>query len=212
MLLAMAGSTMAAADDKMRPEDSLALPSGNQAWLHDVIKDDDPRLPGTWRYRFVVPALADRFPPLGEDEMHDIITQEDIDELGRLGLDFEAMPDEGEVDDSGLVTIGQLEAEGAISGRTIIDYDSFADDSLPSVPADPSILLQDQDHADLVHLCETVVLPEIRTRDASLAPASIIISLADRAIPFGEIDHDAVQLFEGFHPSRDNRSCIWDPW
>lgn len=205
---------MAAANDKMRPEDSIRLPSGNQAWLHDVIKDDDPRLPRTWRYRFVVPALADRFPPLEEGGMHDLITQEDTDELDGLGLVLEAIPDEGEaeLDDTGLVTIGQLEAEGAISGGTIIDYDSLADETMPSVPADPSVLMQDKDHADLVHLCETVVLPEIRALDQPLAPASIIISLADRAIPFGEINHDAVQLFEGFHPSRDRRACIWDPW
>lgn len=210
MLLAMAGSTMAS-DLEMRTDDSLLLPSGNAAWLYDVILDDDSRQPGTWRYRFVVPALADRFADLGEEDFQEGITEEDMAELDSLGLDL-GSPGTIEIDDSSLVTIGELEAEGAISGRQIIEFDLSEADDIPSVPADPSILLQDQDHADLVHLCESIVLPKVRALQTGHAPASIIISLSDRAVPFGEIDHKAVQLFEGFHPSRDNRACIWDPW
>jgi hypothetical protein len=59
---------------------------------------------------------------------------------------------------------------------------------------------------DMLALCETYALP--RVRDNVPAPQQIIISLSDRAVPFGEAAPDAVQFFEAYAPKGD--ACIWE--
>ncbi|MDO5604669.1 MAG: DUF6497 family protein [Paracoccus sp. (in: a-proteobacteria)] len=194
----------------------LTTPSGAEVSLQEVLTGDQG-MGAIWRFRFVMPSLAERMPPMPEGEW-DGITAEDAAELARLGLpaapgplDATAFGDGGH-DDSGLVTLEELQAEGAIDNHIILTLPDEPGADLPSVPADPDVLLQDPQHADIVWLCETVALPMLPPKGAAGRPAQIVISLSDRATAFGEIDPEAVQLFEGFSPSDDNQFCLWEPW
>ncbi|WP_318336942.1 DUF6497 family protein [Defluviimonas sp. D31] len=60
--------------------------------------------------------------------------------------------------------------------------------------------------ADMAWLCETYALP--RLPEIGPQPAQIVISLADRPVPFGEVAPDATQFFEAF--SRDGDRCVWE--
>lgn len=63
----------------------------------------------------------------------------------------------------------------------------------PSLPAtDPDVA-----YADLGALCEGYALPRAITRTGP-RPVQIVVSLADRPVPFGVDDPDALQLFESF--------------
>lgn len=59
---------------------------------------------------------------------------------------------------------------------------------------------------DMRFLCETYALERIASTGPQ--PAQIVISIADRAVAFGEVDPDATQLFEAY--SRDGTACIWE--
>ncbi len=59
---------------------------------------------------------------------------------------------------------------------------------------------------DFVWICETQVIPALA--ENGLAPRNIVISIADRPVPFGETDPGAVQFFEGFTVSGD--TCVWE--
>lgn len=71
-------------------------------------------------------------------------------------------------------------------GLTLEDYASVADDFL--------------------HLCEADILPALA--QAGETANQIVISIADREVPFGTSDPQAVQFFEAFHVEND--SCIWE--
>lgn len=59
---------------------------------------------------------------------------------------------------------------------------------------------------DMQALCDGYALPRI---DGMVpAPRQIVISLADRALPFGEAAPEAVQLFEAYTPK--DGACIWE--
>lgn len=60
--------------------------------------------------------------------------------------------------------------------------------------------------ADMQHLCDDFALP--RVKDNAPPPAQIVISLADRPIPFGEAAPDATQFFESYRI--ENGSCQWE--
>lgn len=194
-------------------------PSGAAATLYDIIRDPGPAgdpAGGVWRFRFLMPALADRVAPYTGAHL-DGITDEDVAELDSLGLPATTGPFSAEGFDSAeLVTIEQLEAEGAIDSTIIIDLGDAGTgawpDAGPALPADPSVLLQDPLHADLVWLCEQVALPALPAPGDTARPGLIIISLSDRPVRFGEIDMQAVQIFEGFSPADDGRTCRWEPW
>ncbi len=60
--------------------------------------------------------------------------------------------------------------------------------------------------ADMEFLCATYAMPHVA---ATPEPVDrIVISLADRAVPFGQPDPDAIQYFEVFS-TRDG-ACIWE--
>jgi hypothetical protein len=62
--------------------------------------------------------------------------------------------------------------------------------------------------ADIVWLCEAVALPAL---DANgWAAARITVTLADREVPFGEMDAEAIQFIDGFE-RRDAR-CLWEEY
>ena len=60
--------------------------------------------------------------------------------------------------------------------------------------------------ADMSHLCQEFALPKVT--GSALLPSQIIISLSDRAVPFGETDPDATQFFEAYR--LENGACIWE--
>lgn len=59
---------------------------------------------------------------------------------------------------------------------------------------------------DFLHLCETDILPTLIA--SGQTAGQIVISIADREVPFGVTDPDAVQFFEGFRV--ENETCIWE--
>jgi hypothetical protein len=60
--------------------------------------------------------------------------------------------------------------------------------------------------ADMAHLCTHYALP--RVSKSGPAIQQIVISLSDRAVPFGESDPEATQYFEAF--SIADGTCIWE--
>ncbi len=60
--------------------------------------------------------------------------------------------------------------------------------------------------ADMAWLCENFALD--RLPSTGPAPSQIVISLADRPLPFGEPDPDATQFFEAFSVEGD--TCSWE--
>lgn len=52
--------------------------------------------------------------------------------------------------------------------------------------------------ADMEWLCEHYALPRIAATGPR--PAQVIVSLADRPLPFGDSDLEAVQFFEAYRP------------
>lgn len=181
----------------------IPVPSGAEVWWLDMI-DDAPGVAGlTYRYRFVMPALADLVPATSGPASEEL-TEEDIAELDALGRELFLPPTpapEGEL----------IAPEDLASGEVfVVPGTEEAADLPPLVPADPDILLQDPVHADIVWLCENWVLPRLAA--TTPLPAQVIISVSDRPVPFGAIDPEAVQLFEAFSPSEDRKSCVWEPW
>ena len=62
---------------------------------------------------------------------------------------------------------------------------------------------------DFVWLCETQGVPALQRN--AIEATEVIISIADRAVPFGTIDADAVQFFEGYSVTPDG-TCQWEPF
>ncbi|MBZ4022247.1 hypothetical protein CKO11_07230 [Rhodobacter sp. TJ_12] len=60
--------------------------------------------------------------------------------------------------------------------------------------------------ADLQALCDGYVLA--RLPEMGPQPAEIVLDLADREVPFGEPNEDAVQFFEAF--SVQHGACVWE--
>lgn len=59
---------------------------------------------------------------------------------------------------------------------------------------------------DMQKLCDTFALE--RVAGMVPAPRQIVITLADRPVPFGQTDPEAVQLFEAYR--LENAACIWE--
>lgn len=64
----------------------------------------------------------------------------------------------------------------------------------------------DQALEDMAALCESYALPRLAALGPQ--PSQIIISLADRAVPFGQPDPEATQFFEAFRP--EGSGCVWE--
>ncbi len=60
--------------------------------------------------------------------------------------------------------------------------------------------------ADMLWLCQTYAVPRVSALGPQ--PAQIVISLADRDVPFGETAPEATQYFEAY--SIVEGECIWD--
>lgn len=59
---------------------------------------------------------------------------------------------------------------------------------------------------DMEALCNEFAIERLPTLGPQ--PAQIVISLADRVIPFGEVDEEAVQYFEAY--SVEDGACVWE--
>ena len=70
----------------------------------------------------------------------------------------------------------------------------------------PGLKPDEDASADMQALCDSYALP--RTDGMVPAPRQIVITFADRAVPFGEAAPDAVQFFEAYTPK--DGTCIWD--
>lgn len=112
--------------------DPIALPSGRQVTLNDVIWGEPGPMGLTIRFRFIEPDLAQRV----------------------KALDF-------------------------------VDMET-----------------------DTAYLCEAYALE--RVKGSTPQPNQIIISVADRNVPFGEPDPEATQIFEAY--SFEGDTCTWEGW
>lgn len=98
------------------------------------------------------------------------------------------------------------------SGREVVFLDVVANAPGPAGATArfrfvaPSAAKGEDWSADMQALCEGYALP--RTTAMVPAPQQIVISLADRDVPFGEAAPEAVQFFESYRV--EGTSCIWE--
>ncbi len=64
----------------------------------------------------------------------------------------------------------------------------------------------DTAEADMIHLCEAFAVP--RLTEFGPQPEQVVISLSDRALPFGDSAPDAVQFFESYRI--EDGKCLWE--
>jgi Family of unknown function (DUF6497) len=75
----------------------------------------------------------------------------------------------------------------------------------PEIAPDASITF-DTAVIDIAALCDSYALP--RAAEAAPVPDQIIISLADRVVPFGQSDPEATQFFEAYRIA--DGACVWE--
>ena len=75
----------------------------------------------------------------------------------------------------------------------------------PEIAPDASITF-DTAVIDIAALCESYALP--RAAEATPVPDQVIISLADRVVPFGQTDPEATQYFEAYRI--EDGACVWE--
>lgn len=213
----------------------IPVPSGAEVWLQEERSDRIPGLGLVQRYRFVMPSLAARVPPVDETTFDDVVppdmldehleaplTPEEQAELDELlgGFSIEAVPevDQGETLPSEPEAAplpselsppdpGPDPAPGDAGADLAAEPDWIEDES--ALPAAPDILMQDPIHRDIVWLCENFVLPRIAHLEQ--LPGQVVISLASAPGPFGSFDPDIVQIFEGFSIPANRSHCVWEP-
>ncbi|MDN5786042.1 DUF6497 family protein [Pseudorhodobacter sp.] len=100
----------------------------------------------------------------------------------------------------------------ALSLQDVIWEDDSGDGSLlrarfvaPQIARGQGGLDEETVQVDMQFLCESFVLTRL---PKNRVPAHVIISLSDRALPFGEADPEATQLFESY--AIDKGACIWE--
>lgn len=196
----------------------ITLPSGSVVFWQETLHDNAGGQGLTARFRFVMPDLAQRVPStsgpasdFAEDEPPGPI---DIDtETGEVsgdGMEAEIIIPDQEAAVAGDMTGDMAEDGGEDRGEDATEEEADALIEEPVLPAAPDVLAQDPVHQDVVWLCENWALPRIAS--PAPRPAQIIISLADKAVPFAAYDPDVVQLFEAFRLPPDHDACEWEPW
>ncbi|WP_104493652.1 DUF6497 family protein [Paracoccus denitrificans] len=185
----------------------IVLPSGAVVRWQETRHDDAGGFGLTYRFRFVMPDLAQRVPATSgpASDFVENEAREPIEIDTETGETLGAEPDDGLIDPATLEDL----AEADIPPET----EEEAADALvgtPVLPAAPDVLAQDPVHDDIVWLCENWALPRIAA--PAPRPSQIIISLADREVPFGAFDPEAVQIFEAFRLPPDRDTCEWEPW
>lgn len=210
-LLVLMAPAAGASDEKPNGV-KITLPSGAEVFWQETLHDTAGGQGLTSRFRFVMPDLAQRVPSTS-GPASDFAEEE---ERGPIDIDTESGEVAGEETggETGAATeyadTAQPDAE---AGEMAEDGTEQAADTLieaPALPAAPDVLAQDPVHQDVVWLCENWALPRIAS--PAPRPAQIVISLADKAIPFAAYDPDVVQLFEAFRLPPDRNACEWEPW
>ncbi len=99
------------------------------------------------------------------------------------------------------------------SGREVALFDTIPDGSalrVRFIEADLAEVLLARPYAeleaDMRYLCETVVLE--RLAEIGNGEASVIVSIGDRPVAFGDTDSEATQVFESYRP--EDGACIWE--
>lgn len=104
------------------------------------------------------------------------------------------------------------EAIALPSGRAVALQDVITDLAGPEGATarfrffSPDVTQEDDWSEDMQTLCQTYAVA--RVGGMVPAPSQIVISVADRSLPFGELQPDAVQFFEAYSLAGDN--CIWE--
>ena len=185
----------------------IVLPSGARVSWQETRHDNSGGLGLTYRFRFVMPDLAQRVPatsgPASDFE----------DETGRGPIDIDTETGEVSGADGGTADAGAMQAEAETGAETGADEAAEQDaDAMieEALPAAPDVLAEDPVHLDIVWLCENWALPRIAS--PAPRPRQIIISLSSKETAFGAYDPQAVQLFEAFRLPPDRDACEWEPW
>ncbi len=76
----------------------------------------------------------------------------------------------------------------------------------PAIARSGGSVSADMAQVDMQALCDGYALARLPENEPQ--PAQVIISLADRPVPFGEADPEATQFFESFRP--ENGRCLWE--
>ncbi|MFT4013238.1 MAG: DUF6497 family protein [Paracoccus sp. (in: a-proteobacteria)] len=197
----------------------IKLPSGAEMTWQETLHDSSGGQGLTYRFRFVMPDLAKRMPDdrqgatgqIDAEERAPIEIDTETGEVGGAGAaaatasaqDYapEAQPDQplAEVPDIDGGAEAEAEADGMLEA---------AQGGTDAAPADDSG--EDPLHADILWLCQNWVLP--RVASPAPRPSQIIVSIADKELPFGSYDADAHQVFEAFRLPADRDQCQWEPW
>ncbi|WP_339772337.1 DUF6497 family protein [uncultured Pseudosulfitobacter sp.] len=88
------------------------------------------------------------------------------------------------------------------SGTNILRFRFLA----PAIARDGGTMTYADSAPDIEDLCARTVIPYLA--EYALTPEIVVISLADRAVEFGQPDPDATQFFDAFR-IQDN-TCIWE--
>lgn len=78
----------------------------------------------------------------------------------------------------------------------------------PQIARDGGSVGYDTAAQDMLHLCQTYILPQLT--DGAEMPDQVIISLSDKEVPFGDADPEATQFFEAYHIQ--DGACIWETY
>lgn len=179
----------------------ITLPSGARVEWQETLHDNSGGMGLTYRFRFVMRDLASRVPAT-------VGPASDFETGDRPPIDIDTESSEISGDDVPVITVQPVAPDASAD-----DLDEEEADALVGavvLPAAPDVMAQDPIHADIVWLCENWVLPRIAS--PAPRPSQIIISIADRNVPFGTPDPKALQLFEAFRLPPDQDSCEWEPW
>ena len=220
----------------------LAVPSGAQVWLQEVLTDKVVGMGLVARFRFVMPSLADQVPPSTDytDDYADVpLSDEDVAALNDGSLRgtpvdeggagdgapvFEVLPPDTPALDltqhaAPTSPVDRIEAEAG----ALIPEEAFDLPVPPSQPgaeaaADAEVPLPaapDVLMQDPNHLDVVWLCENVALpglNDMAERPQQVVISLASAESEFGTFDPTVVQLFEGFRIPADRDACIWEPW
>lgn len=191
-------------------ERPIRLPSGAEVQWLETLHDSSGGTGLTYRFRFLMKDLSARVPsttgPASEPDMDGGRAPIEIDtETAEVtgATDGEEYIDDGMIDPHTL-DLSPVPADDATEAAA----DEMIDD--PALPSAPDALMQDPLHDDVMWLCQNWILP--RVAKSGPRPTEIMISIADKDIPFGSYDPEVLQLFDAFRLPPDRDECDWEPW
>lgn len=190
---------------------TIRLPSGGELIWLETLHDNAGGAGLTYRFRFLMKDLAARVPsttgPASEPGMEERAPIEIDTETGEGGEDDGG--DDGEYFDDGLIDPSTLDLS-PVEADDSAEQEADAMIGEPALPAAPDVLAQDPLHDDLVWLCDNWIMSRIASPGPR--PRIVIVSIADKDIPFGAYDPEVLQLFEAFELPPGSAHCEWEPW